>query len=167
MAEPERNEIISLQSSLQFLLPEALQMTHPMDLFNLQLSEMLVGQNYEPYGGCTRNSSLCLPWCLLRSTFTASFLRTNWLQSLQRMRYSSFGNSFIRSRSDGNIERPQTENPCCLRSESILCSSSCAYKNSTGQFLSLKWVLSIQFLGNRPPQYYSTVEERSFWFQIP
>lgn len=63
MAELERNEmwIYYFWSSLQFLLPEALQMTHPMDLFDLHLSELLVGQNYEPHGGCTRNSPLCLP----------------------------------------------------------------------------------------------------------
>lgn len=51
-----------LKSSLHFLLPRALQMTHLMDLFAIYLSEALAGRNYELHGGCTSNASLRLPW---------------------------------------------------------------------------------------------------------
>lgn len=72
MSGLERNEMRSLSSSLHFMLPRALQITHPMDLFAIYLSEILEGQNYELHRGCTSNSLLCpenTPG-LLRSTFT-------------------------------------------------------------------------------------------------
>lgn len=45
MSELETNDVSSLRSSLHFLLPGALQMTHPMDLFAVYLSEVLEDQN--------------------------------------------------------------------------------------------------------------------------
>lgn len=60
MSELERKEMTSLRSSLHFLWPGALQMTHSMDLFAMFLSKVLEGQNCKLHGKCTSNSSLCL-----------------------------------------------------------------------------------------------------------
>lgn len=82
------------------------------------------------------------------------------------MRHASFGKSFVRSHGDRNVERPLTVNPCCLGSESILCFGSWAHKNSTGQFLSLNWVLSIHSFSGTG--HLSTkVEERTFLISDP
>lgn len=59
MSELERKEMTSEWNNLHFFLPGALQMTHPMDLFAMFLSEVLKGQNCKLHGKCTSNSSIC------------------------------------------------------------------------------------------------------------